>query len=232
MELKKNPKVDLRRQSWLFILIGLTIALVLVWVCFESSSPNRLEAKDLGELPSESAELIDVPVTEMTYSPPPPQVQQPEIEEVDDEEEIEDEPEVVFNDNPDEEIKVIAPPKETVIISTGPPKKTEDDNEVFMVVEDPAEPIGGLKAFYAFLSEEMAYPKQAKKMGVEGKVIIEMVVQQDGSLGDFKVLKGLGYGLDEEAIRALKAAPKWKPGKQRGRAVRQRMTIPVTFKLK
>ncbi len=100
-----------------------------------------------------------------------------------------------------------------------------------MVVENMPEPDGGMAAFYKYVGKELDYPKQARRMGVEGRVIIQMVVGKDGSLGDFKVLKGIGSGCDEEAVRVLKAAPKWKPGKQRGRPVPVKMTVPIMFKL-
>ena len=77
----------------------------------------------------------------------------------------------------------------------------------------------------------MKYPSQAQRMGLEGKVFIEFVVGRDGSIADVKVLRGIGAGCDEEAIRVLKKSPNWSPGKQRGRPVRQRMVLPITFKL-
>jgi TonB family protein len=95
----------------------------------------------------------------------------------------------------------------------------------------PAESQGGIKGFYEFVGKNMVYPKSARKAKIEGKVIIEMVVNQEGRLGDFKILKSAGEILDEEAIRVLQLVPAWKPGVQRGQKVKQRMTIPITFKL-
>ena len=77
----------------------------------------------------------------------------------------------------------------------------------------------------------MEYPAQARRMGVEGKVFVQFVVDKDGSLTDVKAVKGIGAGCDEEAVEIVKSAPKWKPGKQRGKAVRVRMIIPITFRL-
>ena len=67
-------------------------------------------------------------------------------------------------------------------------------------------------------------------MGIEGRVYVQFIVERDGSLTDIKVVKGIGAGCDEEAVKVLKNSPKWKPGKQRGKAVRQKMTQPITFK--
>ena len=77
----------------------------------------------------------------------------------------------------------------------------------------------------------MKYPNQARRMGIEGRVFVQFVVDKDGQLTEIKAVKGIGAGCDEEAVRVLKSAPKWKPGKQRGRPVKVRMILPITFKL-
>jgi len=77
----------------------------------------------------------------------------------------------------------------------------------------------------------LKYPAQARRMGIEGKVYVTFVVGKEGEITDVKVLKGIGAGCDEEAIRVLSGAPNWKPGKQRGRPVRVRMQLPIIFKL-
>jgi len=68
-------------------------------------------------------------------------------------------------------------------------------------------------------------------MGIEGKVFVEFVIEKDGSITDVKAIKGIGAGCDEEAVRILQSAPNWKPGKQRGKPVRQKMVLPISFKL-
>lgn len=75
------------------------------------------------------------------------------------------------------------------------------------------------------------YPHRAQRMGIEGWVFVEFVVERDGSLTDIKVVKGIGGGCDDEAIRVISQAPKWNAGKQRGRSVRVRMVMPIMFKL-
>jgi protein TonB len=99
------------------------------------------------------------------------------------------------------------------------------------VVEESASPKGGYPAFYKFVGEKIKYPAQARRMGVEGKVFVEFVVNRDGSIVDVKAIKGIGAGCDEEAVRIVQSAPAWTPGKQRGKPVRQKMVIPITFKL-
>ncbi|MCK5371843.1 MAG: energy transducer TonB, partial [Cyclobacteriaceae bacterium] len=92
-------------------------------------------------------------------------------------------------------------------------------------------PVGGIKAFYDFVGANLRYPPRALRMGLEGRVFVEFVVEKDGSLTDIKVVKGIGGGCDDEAVRVISLAPKWNPGKQRGNAVRVRMVLPIMFKL-
>jgi TonB family protein len=111
------------------------------------------------------------------------------------------------------------------------PIKTGEQKQRFFVVEETAEPIGGIPAFYNFINKNLRYPKLARKMGVEGKVIMEFIVNRDGGLSDIKVVNGIGAGCDEESIRLIKLSPPWKPGMQKGMPVRQKMVIPIIFNL-
>jgi protein TonB len=77
----------------------------------------------------------------------------------------------------------------------------------------------------------VVYPKEAIDAGIEGKVFVEFYIEKDGTVSDAKVLRGIGYGCDEEALRVVGLMPKWFPGKQRGQAVRVRYTLPINFKL-
>jgi len=108
---------------------------------------------------------------------------------------------------------------------------SRQEDGVYSVVEETASPVDGLGAFFEFLSLEILYPKQAREKGIEGKVLVEFIVQTDGSLSEFKVLKGVSKDLDREAVRVLSLAPPWNPGKVDGKAVKQRMILPIAFKL-
>ena len=108
---------------------------------------------------------------------------------------------------------------------------TEDDNQIFTAVEKSAEFPGGIEKFYAYLSKTIRYPAVARENNVQGKVFLTFVVEKDGSLTDIKVLRGIGSGCDEEAVRVIKASPKWRPGQQNGRTVRQQYTVPINFQL-
>ena len=107
--------------------------------------------------------------------------------------------------------------------------KNKDD--VYVIVEESAEPEGGMENYWKILGSKIQYPLEARQRGVEGRVFVEFVVDEVGQLSDFKLLKGIGAGCDEEALRVMTQSPPWKPGKQRGVAVKQRMVIPIIFKL-
>lgn len=90
---------------------------------------------------------------------------------------------------------------------------------------------GGQRKLFEFLGNNLHYPQQAKSAGVEGQVFVEFYVEKDGSITGGKVLRGIGYGCDEEALRVVGLMPKWRPCKVRGESVRVRHTLPITFKL-
>ena len=167
--------------------------------------------------------MLEVPPTEQP-PPPAPIIQQPQIVEVPDEEEIKEDLNIKFDVEVTEETKV-----EEVIVA--PVEEKENVDEIFSVVEESANPKGGYPAFYKFVGEKIKYPAQARRMGIEGKVFVEFVVNRDGTIVDVKAIKGIGAGCDEEAVRIVQSAPAWTPGKQRGKPVRQKMVIPITFRL-
>jgi len=110
---------------------------------------------------------------------------------------------------------------------------TEEANEepVFLVVEDMPSFPGGTEAYYKFLGSNINYPTEAKQKGIEGKVFITFIVNEDGSLSNLKLERGIGGGCDEEALRVFMESPNWNPGKQRGRTVKTKMQAAVTFEL-
>ena len=223
MEAKKNPNADLTKKSGLFLNIGFVLSLLLVIAAFEWRSYEKSDLLDLGQVNDDFEEMTEVPLTQQP-PPPPPKVQQPEIIEVPDEEEIEEEIEVDLDVEITEDTEI-----EEIVFEE--PVEEEETDEIFQIVENPASFKGGIGAFYQYVQKNMKYPSQAQRMGLEGKVFVQFVVGKDGKITDVQVLRGIGAGCDEEAIRVLKNSPAWSPGKQRGRAVRQRMVLPITFKL-
>ena len=105
------------------------------------------------------------------------------------------------------------------------------ENEVYQITEQMPEFPDGEKALMQFVADHIKYPEEAKKAGAYGRVFVGFVVEPDGSLSGFKVLRGIGYGCDEEAVRVVKSMPKWKPGMHRGEPVRVSYQIPIWFKL-
>jgi TonB family protein len=102
---------------------------------------------------------------------------------------------------------------------------------VLTVVEESAMPVGGLAAFYRFLGNTMNYPVQARRGVVQGEVFVQFIVEKDGTITNSKIIKRIGGGCDEEVLRVMEQAPKWNPGRQKGKPVRQRYTLPIIFKL-
>lgn len=109
--------------------------------------------------------------------------------------------------------------------------ENSDMVDVYMIVEQMPEFPGGDEALMQYVADHVKYPEEAKKAGRQGKVFVQFIVEPDGSLSNFKVLRGIGYGCDEEAVRVAQSMPKWNPGMQRGKAVRVSYLISVIFQL-
>jgi len=119
-----------------------------------------------------------------------------------------------------------APTKVEVAVEAAP-----KEEEIFTVVEQQPEFSGGMAALGQYLSKNLRYPAAAQRANVSGRVFVSFVVNTDGSIQDVQVLKGLGFGTDEEAQRVVKGMPKWRPGKQSGRPVRVKYNLPINFTL-
>ena len=126
--------------------------------------------------------------------------------------------------------------KEEVVAPVSPeakeaPADSTAKEEVFMVAEQMPEFPGGMKEMLKFLQENVKYPENAMKNNVQGRVIVQFVIEKDGTPTEFKVLRSVDPDLDAEALHVMKAMPKWKPGMQKGQVVRVKFTVPVSFKL-
>ncbi|GAA4838704.1 energy transducer TonB [Algivirga pacifica] len=218
---KKYNSVDVSKYSSLLMLIGLSLSLLITLVAFEYPTyDEKSQEETAGALVMDEEETFEIPPTQQ-QPPPPPKITAPKIQEVKDEEEIKEDLDIQFFEEPEED----------AVIEEFEPEEEEVEDEIFEIVEEEAQPAGGLGAFYKWVGKNMKYPAQARRMGVEGKVYVSFVVDKDGSLTDIKVVRGIGAGCDEEAVRVLKKAKKWSPGKQRGRAVKSRRVLPIAFKL-
>ena len=223
MEVKKTEKADLNKKTSFFFSIGLLITMSIVVMAFEWRDSEKQDVDLMAKNVNTFEEMLEIPPTEQP-PPPPPEIQQPQIIEVPDEEEIEEEIQVKFDVEVTEDTKV-----QQIVIQAAEPE--EEVEEIFTIVEDPASPVGGMTAFYKYVGDKIKYPAQARRMGIEGRVFVQFVIDKDGSITEVVAVKGIGAGCDEEAVRILQGSPKWKPGKQRGKPVKQRMVLPITFKL-
>lgn len=217
---KKNHFSNLLVSS-----ISLCLSLLMVIGMFEWKSADNGSEVNL-KLKTESFEdLLDIPQTEQIQKPPV-KVQAPRIIEVNDEEIIE-EIEINLDIEMTEDTRI----EEVIFVNNEDAVPEENVDEIFTIVEEQPSPVGGMKSFYAYVSKNLVYPSSARRMGLEGRVFVEFVVEKDGSLTDINAVKGPGGGCNEEAVRVISEAPKWNPGKQRGREVRVRMVLPIVFKL-
>ncbi len=110
-------------------------------------------------------------------------------------------------------------------------QEPQEEEEIFMVVEEmPAFP-GGDTALANYLYRNIEYPAEAVENGTEGKVYVSFMVAKDGKIKNVRILRGIGHGCDEEALRVIRAMPDWKPGKQRGKPVRVQVNLPIVFEM-
>ena len=224
MEAKKSPKADLEIKRTLFVQIGLIIALAGMLVAFEYKTYD-IEKIDLGERQIQNVEEDLIEITNQA-KPPPPAAPPPTttlINIVQDDVVVED------------DLIIDAEATELTEIPTYTPIVSEEEEvaeaEIFTVVEEsPAFP-GGDAARIKFLQENIKYPQIARESSIQGTVYVTFVVERNGNVTDVRVLRGIGGGCDEEAVRVIKAMPNWSPGKQRGKPVRVQFNMPIKFTL-
>lgn len=228
MEVKKAPKANIETQKTTFLLMGLVVALAVLFVGFEwSSSISKLDETVIVQdvLAEEEIEITQRDPT----PPPPPPPPEPEVPEIIDvvEERVENQIDLssLEDDQSRAQVATYTPPP--------PPKAVEEEatEEIFVVVEQQPEFPGGMSALMKFLSDNIKYPVIAQENGIQGRVITTFVVERDGSITDVNVVRGQDPSLDKEAVRVIKTMPRWKPGQQRGKPVRVRFTLPVQFRL-
>ena len=216
MALKKYPQADLRAKYKKVFEICIIISLTLMIVAFKFF-PQLKKAQGITEGPQELFNVEDIQQTKQENRPPPPPKPPIPIEAPSDDvlEDID-----IADTEIDLTERIEAPP---------PPiedKKIEEEPTYFVAVEEMPEPIGGISA----IQSKIVYPEIAKRAGVEGKVYILAFVDENGNVTKTQVLKGLGAGCDEAALKAVQQT-KFKPGKQRGKPVKVQVSIPIVFKL-
>ncbi|MBR6931798.1 MAG: energy transducer TonB [Bacteroidales bacterium] len=230
MEIKKSAKASLENKKLLFTEIGLVLALLVVFGAFEYSSK---EAKVAAlEDTTEMAEVEEMVAIQNEPPPPPPEapnipVLSDQIDIVDDEIKVDD-LFVSLEDDANTGVEIMDYKEEEV-----KEEEVEEEAIPFQLVEEkPSFNGGDANEFSKWVNSKLVYPEIAKENGVSGRVTLQFTVEADGCVTNVKVLRGVDESLDKEAVRVVSSSPKWKPGKQRDRAVKVTYTFPVIFQLR
>lgn len=227
MEVKKSKKAEIESNRITWLLIGFISVLACMFVAFEWNQRDMKISSIQGpEDPIFVEELIPITFNEeKPLPPPPPTVTPAEILQIVDNEADVVETSVQGTEENHEAvaIKEVAKPMEEEV--------GDMDADFFIIVEEMPSFPGGQKALMEFMGKNIKYPTVSQETGVQGKVIVQFVVDKDGSIINPIVVRSIDPYLDKEALRVIKSMPKWKPGMQRGKAVRVKYTVPVTFKL-
>ena len=230
MELKKSPKANLENKKLLFLEIGLIVSLGITLFAFNYTTKDvntsTLEDNQVAD------EVEEVMITHELDTPPPPPVEVPEIsfsdqiEIVDDDIVVED---LVIDSEDDEDFEVVIFDYQEEVVE----EVVEEEAIPFQLVEEkPSFQGGDANQFSKWVNQRLVYPEIAKENGVQGRVTLQFTVEKDGTVTKVKVLRGVDPSLDKEAVRVVSQSPKWKPGKQRDRAVPVTYTFPVIFQLR
>jgi len=225
MELKKNPKSDLEKWKSMFFQIGLVVSLGIILLAF-SITQKKSAVDELDRLEDVDFEDEDIPVTRQEQppeiKPPPPQQVVEVLNIVEDDTEIEDEYEA-DDAEADEDTQV-----EIVEIEED---EEEEEAQIFFIVEKMPVFPGGELGLRKYIATHVKYPNIARENGIEGKIYIRFCVTSKGTVEKVSIARGVDPILDKEAIRVVKALPKWKPGEQRGKKVNVWYTVPINFQL-
>ena len=226
MEAKKSKKAAIENQRGSWLLMGLVVALAFMFVSFEWTQHDvRVAALSSDDESIFVTELVPITFPDEKLEPPPP----PEnkiveiLEIVKNDIEVADNVSTVGEDmDVTHKIVWIPPVVETEVV---------DEDVIVDVAEIMPEFPGGTAALMKYLGTNIKYPTISQEMGSAGRVIVQFVVDKDGSISNPEVVRGVDAYLDKEAIRVISGMPKWKPGVQNGKKVRVKYTVPVVFRL-
>lgn len=229
MELKKNPKADLENRRGLYLEIGLVVILVAALVAFNIKTYDQEQVEVVQRTAIDEVEDVIIQ-TQQEELPPPPPPEQPEVTTelnvIEDDAESQNEVDMSSFQRQEEATNIEITP---VKIEE---EEEEDEQVIFQVVENDPEFPGGIEALMKYLQQNIKYPQLARENNITGKVYVTFVVERDGSVTGVRVLRDIGGGCGQEAVRVVKSMPKWTPGKQRGKAVRVQYNLPVNFSLR
>lgn len=228
MELKKSEKADLESKKGFFFQFGLIIALGITLAAFEYKSYDKQEFQDLGGGKSADTpeEMIQITQQQNTPPPPAPPATTTVINIVDNDAIVDDD--ITIDAEADENTQM---EEYKAVVAVQVAEEEVAEAEIFTVVEEAPSYPGGDESRIRFLQENIKYPQMARESGIQGTVYVTFVVEKSGKVTDVKVLRGIGGGCDEEAIRVIQAMPPWNAGKQRGKSVRVQFNMPIKFTL-
>ena len=229
MEIKKTPQASLENKRLLFAEIGLIVALLVVYAGFETSTRAQATASLIDDTkPLEEDDILSIPL-----DTPPPAPEVPLLPQLSDEIEIVDDNVTVdidFQSLEDSDVPVDI--KDYMNKEVIEEEVEEETFFVFNVEEQPTFNGGDANEFTKWVNTHIQYPQIAQEMSIQGKVTLQFTIEKDGSLQNVKVLSTPDESLSKEAVRVVSSSPKWKPGKQRDRAVKVTYTFPVLFQLR
>ena len=236
MEIKKTSKANLEKGKTLALLMGLVMGLAILFVGFEwGTTELKIDVKEgVADILAEEEIEITTQQEELNVPPPPPPPPQMEVAAevltiVEDNVDVGNQTLMSSEDTQREaQTQTYVPP---AVVTTVVVEEEISEQTIFEIVEENPEFPGGLGELTAFMNKNLRYPTIAQENGISGRVTVSFVVNQDGSIVDIQVVRGLDPSLDKEATRVIGLMPKWKPGKQRGQAVRVRYNYPVVFRL-
>jgi protein TonB len=236
MEIKKTSKADLEKGKTLALLMGAIVALAVLFVGFEWGTRElKIDAKE-GIADIFAEEEIEITTQEAENTPPPPPPPPPQ-------QEVVAEVLTIVEDNVDVGNQTLMSSEDTqreaqtqtyvppTVVAAVVVEEEISEQQIFEIVEEMPEFPGGPTAMMSFLNSNLKYPVVAQENGIQGRVTCAFVVNQDGSIVDIEVLRGLDPSLDKEAMRVISTMPKWKPGKQRNKPVRVKFNLPIFFRL-
>ena len=231
MEIKKSPKANLENKKFLFMEIGLVVALLMVLGAFEWSTT---EGTDLASLGDETAVVIEeeqVPITQEEQLPPPEVPKEPVMSDiidiVDDDIKVEDNFLLSTEDDASLGVEI-----RDYVVEQEVEEEVEEEVPFAIVEQKPTFQGGDANTFTKWVFSKIVYPEIAKENGVQGRVTLQFTIDVDGSVKNVRVLRGVDSSLDKEAVRVVSSSPKWKPGMQRNKPVKVKYTFPVVFQLR
>lgn len=234
MEVKKSLKADLEGKKTTGMLIGYVLILAAMFVAFEWTKRD-IKVVEIEPVYESVFEEDMIPITQQKEIMAPPPAAAPKVAEILNV--VDDKTDLV-----EEEVPITEEVNQAISKSTGtgtpaatgpvgPVVEDVDEERIYDIVEDNPEFPGGEAACFKWLSENIKYPSICVEQGVQGRVQAQFVVNKDGSIVDIKIMRSPDPYLSKEAERVLKIMPKWRPGRQRGKPVRVKFTLPVTFRL-